>query len=79
MKTTYKIVRTYTLADGEYDICEHCGRIIRRVAIISNEQGKRMKVGYDCSATITGDTSKKYETRKKRIDTVNLLMSMIAN
>ena len=73
----YRIVRTYTLDEGEYEFCEHCGRVIRRVAIVENESGQRMKVGYDCSATMTGDTTNKFETRNRRAATFMVLLDTL--
>ena len=73
----YRIVRTYTLDEGEYEFCEHCGRVIRRVAIVEDESGQRMRVGYDCSATMTGDTTNKFESRNRRAATFAALLALM--
>lgn len=50
----YEIVDTFSLSEGDYIVCDNCGKVIRNVAVVKDSHGNRYNVGLDCAETLSG-------------------------
>lgn len=50
----YEIIDTFSLSEGDYIVCDNCGKVIRNIAVVQDSKGRRYNVGLDCAETLSG-------------------------
>lgn len=57
----YEVVDTFSLSEGDVQICENCGKAIKNIAVVRNSKNETFNIGLDCAETLTGITESDIE------------------